>query len=161
MAKPLPPPDMPGTGRPSDIPEILLALEQELMMAARAAAGYFTLSKQYDQVTSGPKKGRKVGLSIFHYKGSLDGVNVMDLELDLRKVQAEYLAHMLAPGCNVHAGELLEGLGKMQVLVNDALVMVRTALGMNPSGKPQALPGKPTADDDFGEEEEDIEEVTE
>jgi hypothetical protein len=127
----LPSPDMPQPEKPRDIPEILVVLQDELNRTVKSAAGYFTLSSVYEQIASpGPRKGRKRGLPIFSYKGSLDGVNCVTMECDLGKIPLEYLPHILSPMCNVHAGELLQGLVKIQALTNDALAMVRGALGM-------------------------------
>jgi hypothetical protein len=152
----LPPPEMPARTKPRDIPEMLVALQDELNKAARAAAGYFTLSSIYEQVTALAKgKSRKKGLPIFQYKGSLDGVNVLPLECDLGKIPTEFLPHMLSPMCNVHAAEMLEGLSNMQTLVDDAVGMLRLALGVSAT-IPKGLEGgeEPVEDDEAEEGEE-------
>lgn len=148
----LPPPTMPEKPQPKDLPELLMAMQEELTATARAAAGYLTLSKVYEQAVAPGRKGRKKGLPIFEYKGSLDEVNVLPLAIDLRKVSAQYLPHILSPFCSVHATEMLEGLSKIHQYTRQAIDTLQAALGLG------TVP--PTAEPAGEEEEGEPEEVT-
>jgi hypothetical protein len=148
----LPPPDMPQAEPPKDIPGIFAALKEVLSQAEQSAGGYFVLSAIYAQVLQqGKVAGRRRGLPVMEYRGTLDGVNVLPLKCDLSKIPLKYLPSMLATMCNVHAAELLDGLQKMQNLTQDALIIVRTALGMEAS-KSTAQPSAADEHDGEGEE---------
>src|ERR1017187_8992075 len=129
----LPPPEMPAAEQPQDIPDVLLAIQAELNLAAKSATGYFTISRIYAQVVgTSPPNERRIGLPIFRHSGSMDGVNVVPVEIDLAHVPPEYLPSILAPICNVHYNELMGELEKIRTLVATALGTAQAAATRDP-----------------------------
>ena len=127
---PMPPPQMPPKAEPKDMPGMLQAVKDETTMLERTMAGYTHLTTIVAQLQGAG--GRKIGLPIFEYRGSTDGVHPMVVSCDLAKIEPQYQLHVLSPMCNVHAQEMLEALQRIHNASGRMLAQVQVALGVAP-----------------------------
>lgn len=123
------PPPMPQQNAPQDMSGMLNLIRQESDMFERALAGYVTMSTLHAQALNGVQEGeRRKGLPILSYSGTADGVNAIDVRLDLKQVPPNWLPDVLAPFSHVHALAMLESMRRIAMTSQAILQEIEAAL---------------------------------
>lgn len=97
-----------GRERQEDIPTLLQYLKDGSLDLERSIAAYEKLSGALQTVEGRAPENREQGLPLFMMKASADGVHVLDVALDLREVNPEYLRHVLLPLCQTQHRRMLK-----------------------------------------------------
>jgi hypothetical protein len=109
---PQPPRVVPQHDPAEDVPTLLHEAEGWFNQLKRSLAGFNTLRAALQTATGHVPEGeRKKALPVFEFKASLVGAEsreVVTCAVDLRKIDQQYVQHVLIPIINSMAGELLE-----------------------------------------------------
>ena len=147
----LPPPPMPpAEDKPSDMPGVLEKLKDEIVMLARAMAGYETLLAVYNQSKGADTDQRKRGIPILEFTTQGPDGKPLEVRTDLRKIPEEHLANVLVPMIHVHAGEMAATIQQINALVAQLTQLIQAVL--QPATAQPAQPPPPEPDEVTGEE---------
>lgn len=95
-----------------DVPTLLQEAEGWFQQLKRSLAGFTTLQAALRNATGTTADGeRKKALPVFEFKASFVGAEAREAvtcAIDLRKIDPQYVPHVLIPVINSMAGELLE-----------------------------------------------------
>lgn len=95
-----------------DVPTLLQEAEGWFHQLKRSLAGFNTLRAALQSATGNTPEGeRKKALPVFEFKASFVGAEsreAVTCAVDLRKIDPQYVPHVIIPIINSMAGELLE-----------------------------------------------------
>lgn len=95
-----------------DVPTLLQEAEGWFQQLKRSLAGFTTLQAALRTASGTTAEGeRKKALPVFEFKASFVGAETREAitcAVDLRKIDPQYVPHVLIPVINTMAGELLE-----------------------------------------------------
>lgn len=120
-----------------DIPALVVEMDDWLTALKRAVAGYTALSLSLASAQGHiPEGDRRKGLPILEFKSSVDGQTPIVCCADLRKVNPEYLQHVMVPLINAQAADILEAFDEMSTRIEMARPMLYKMLGFDANGQP-------------------------
>lgn len=100
-----------------EVPTLLHEMEGWFGQLKRSTAGFNTLRSALASATGQTPEGeRKKALPILEFNASLVGAEnreAVKCAVDLKKVDPQYVPHVLIPLINAHAGELLEAVDEI------------------------------------------------
>lgn len=117
-----------------DITDIIIEADDWWMQLKRALAGYNSLTKAL-QTFQGetPDDERAKGLPVFEFAGNVDGRNAIKVCADLKKIDPQYVPHVLVPIINSFGGEMIESLEELEIRVAELKKLLSPQQGQAPA----------------------------
>lgn len=100
------------------IPELVLEMKDWFQTLERSVAGYNSLQMSLLSFKGEiPDGERKKGLPIFTFQASVDGHNAIDVVIDMKHADPEYVPHVLIPMINMQSNDLLDAVNEIETRV--------------------------------------------
>lgn len=137
-----PPRVVPQRDPSEEVPTLLHEMDGWFGQMKRSTAAFNTLRGAL-QTASGqtPDGERKKPLPVFEFKASLVGSESREAvacAIDLKKVDPQYVGHVLIPLINAEAGELLESVEEIQTRIDLLRPILQAMTGVAPAPQQQA-----------------------
>lgn len=105
--------------------DLIAELREWLMALERAGAGFRSMHLSLASVQGQVPEGeRKKGLPIFTFPASVNGRDMIDCVADLKKVDPQYISHVLVPLINSQAIDMVDAVDELIERLN----MIRPAI---------------------------------
>lgn len=120
-----------------DVPTLIQEMEGWFGQLKRSTAGFNTLRQALATASGQTAEGeRKKALPILEFNASLVGAEsreAVKCAVDLRKVDPQYVPHVLIPLINAHGGELLEAVEEIAERINLLRPVLQAMCGGGPA----------------------------
>ena len=138
-----PPRVVPQTRDPrSEVPILLSELDAWFLSLKRSTAAYNSLHASFMSATGQlPEGERKKGLPVFEFTAALEGKESREpvkCVVDLKKVNPEYLGHVMIPLINSQAVDLIEAAEEIKAHVENLIPLLRLITGQTAEQQPAA-----------------------
>lgn len=127
-----------------DIPQLLIEMEDWFTTLKRSMAAFSALKGSFLSLTNQlPEGERRRGLPVFEFSAPLIGKETREAikcVIDLRRIDQNYVGHVLVPIINAQAGEILESVEEIaeRVALLRPILHAMTGGGPPASGDPMA-----------------------
>lgn len=136
-------PEMPPAERPNDIASMLDGMNQTFNDLERYVAGYNTLTRVFQTVTNTLPAGQRPKGLMLSFKGSVDDIHAIDVNIDIQKhVDPKNAHYVLVPLANGQAMGMLAAVNQLLAEGEKLKAVIEAALGLN---QPAQQPPQPAA----------------
>lgn len=97
------------------VPEVVTEMRDWFVNLERSVAGYNHLHLAFLSFAGQlPDGERKKGLPILTFKASVNGRDAIEVVSDLKKVDPQYVPHVLVPLINAQAADMIESVNEIE-----------------------------------------------
>lgn len=117
-----------------DVTDIIIEADDWWLNLKRALAGYNSLTKALNTFQGEmPDDERAKGLPVFEFAGNVDGRNAIKVCADLKKIDPQYIPHVLVPIINSFGQDMFESLEELEIRVAELKKLLAPPQGQAPA----------------------------